>query len=85
LKNACKEEGALEAAQPLYIDYEEKLIKCYWCKNSFKGSKKLKHVNQHVRKSVTHANKRKKFHRKGGTQCALREFMQIDISDCLNK
>lgn len=85
MRNACKEEGALEAAQPLYIDHEEKLIKCYWCKNSFKGSRRLKHVNQHVRKSVKHIKERKKFHRKGGAQRDLREFMQIDISDCLNK
>lgn len=47
--------------------------------------RKLKHVNQHVRKSVKHIKERKKFHRKGGAQHDLREFMQIDISDCLNK
>ena len=32
LKKACKEEGALPEAQPLFI--KDGLIKCSWCKSS---------------------------------------------------
>ena len=46
LRSILQEEEILTEQQPLYIDYEEKKIKCSWCKELFCGSIKLKHINQ---------------------------------------
>ena len=37
LDKAMKEEGVQEAEQPLFIDEDDKVIKCHWCKDQFKG------------------------------------------------
>ena len=79
LRKADKEEGFFSEAQPLYIDSTDLKIKCHWCESRFSGSQKLKHVNQHVRKSPYHAAERKRYLRKGGTQRDLREFVNFDL------
>lgn len=74
LAASSKEEGILAEQQPLYIDYDEKKIKCHWCKELFSGSAQVKHINQHLRKSSTHQKKRKDYLKTGGGQRDLREY-----------
>jgi len=61
LANAEKEVGLPNEEQPLYIDEEDGLIKCKWCGKNFSGSQQMRCINQHVRKSATHKQARKKF------------------------
>jgi len=74
LAASVKEDGILTEQQPLYIDYDEGKIKCFWCKELFSGSEQLKYVNQHVRKAATHQKKRKDYLKTGGGQRDLREY-----------
>ena len=76
LDRVTKEEGLPEdRVQPLYVDESEMIIKCDWCKNQFKGSCQLKHLNQHVNKSASHSKKRKQI-TEGGKQIDIRYFVQ---------
>ena len=61
LANAEKEIGLPDNEQPLYIDVDDGLIKCKWCGKNFSGSQQMRCINQHVRKSATHRQARKKF------------------------
>lgn len=61
MANAEKEVGLPNEEQPLYIDEEDGLIKCKWCGKNFSGSQQMRCINQHVRKSATHKQARKKF------------------------
>jgi len=38
LDKADKEVGIAAEEQPLHIDEKDKVIKCHWCKDHFKGS-----------------------------------------------
>ena len=80
MRASLQEEGILTEQQPLYIDYKENKIKCLWFKELFCGSIKLKHINQHVRKSSTHEKKRIDFLKTGGGQRDIREYMSFDLS-----
>lgn len=62
--------------EPLYIDKKDNVIKCFWCKQ-FCGSKMLKHVNQHTRKSVSHLQARKEKLRQGDGQNDIRNFLIV--------
>ena len=61
--------------QPLFIDQQEFVIKCRWCKKLFHGSRQLRHVNQHVRKSISHQKHCSRFHKQGGAQHSLHDFL----------
>lgn len=77
LAASLKEEGILAEQQPLYIDYDERKIKCFWCKERFSGSAQVKHINQHVRQSSTHQKKKKDYLKTGGGQRDLREYLLV--------
>jgi len=62
---ADKEVGIAVKEQPLQIDEKDKVIKCHWCGDHFKGSVELKHINQHVKKAEFHSQKRKDITKKG--------------------
>ena len=61
MANAEKEVGLPDEEQPLYLDEEDGLIKCKWCGKNFSGSQQMRCINQHVRKSATHRQARKKY------------------------
>ena len=65
LDKATKEEEIAAEEQPLHIDEKDKVIKCHWCGDHFKGSVELKHINQHVKKAAFHSQKRKDITKKG--------------------
>ena len=60
--------------QPLYIDEDDKVTKCRWCGDHFKGSVQLKYINQHVKKAAFHIQKRREITHKGAKQCDIRNF-----------
>ena len=72
LEKATKEEGISD--QPLYIDELEKVIKCQWCGNQFKGCVQLKHINQHVKKAAFHCQRRREVTDKGAKQRDIQKF-----------
>ena len=76
LEKATKEEGVSE--QPLYIDEVDKVVKCQWCGDEFKGSVQLKHINQHVKKAAFHHQKRRDITGKGAKQSDIRIFFVLD-------
>ena len=60
LEKATKEEGLPgDQEHPMYIDKSNMVIKCQWCKDQFKGSYQLKHLNQHIKKSTSHSQQRR--------------------------
>ena len=72
LRKAIKEEGISD--QPLYVDKEEKVIKRQWCGDQFKGSVQLKHINQHVKKTTFHCQRRREMTDKGAKKRDIRKF-----------
>lgn len=78
LEKAIKEEGLpANKEQPLYIDVDDMVIKCRWCKDQFKGSHQLKHLNQHIKKSASHCQERRRLTERGVEQSDIRDFVLI--------
>lgn len=59
----------------VYIDKSNMVIKCRWCKDQFKGSCQLKHLNQHIKKSSSHSQQRKRLTERGVEQSDIRNFL----------
>ena len=77
LDKAAKEEGIAAEEQPLHIDEKDEVIKCHWCRDHFKGSVELKHINQHVKKAAFHSRKRKDITKKGAD---IRNFFVLNYA-----
>ena len=78
LEKTTKEEGLpADEEQPLYIDESNMVIKCRWCKDQFKGSCQLKHLNQHTKKSASHCQQRRRLTERGVEQSDIRDFLLI--------
>ncbi len=60
--------------QPLYVDEEERVIKCR-CGNLFKGSIKLKYINQHTKRATYRIRERKRLRSDEGEELPdIRDF-----------
>ena len=78
LEKTTKEEGLpADEEQPLYIDESNMVVKCRWCKDQFKGSYQLKHLNQHIKKSASHSQQRRRLTERGVEQSDIRDFLLI--------